>query len=713
MKKLLYLLVFLLNLYSAAQAQKMYGGYLDRPMPRPPSSFPANTYRFRAEFYTDGIGSSGCPSQLNFYLISKKTGAKLLTVRADKNAYAPTPSAHPCDTLKNKNIYLNEYQFGMVLSPAVYTDPEGYFITHDPIPVPLDNTVANISNAASGVQLYHELAAPTFGDITQPGFNYSPEQAYVGYVMTCKDKPLAYQHYVAFYSRPTAAINYKVSNRLVTPLTNTGLANFTGGYSATNPIAATAPVTLVDNSGGCLLTCNPNKVGVYTLCIATDFYLNNIKISTTYHQLVVDVVDCTDNPQPTIVVTKPGTSTTTAPSFCQGGSVQLNAKTTNKSATLQWRLNGQAIANAKDSIYVATQAGTYTVVATDATKCKPVQTSAPTVVTLLPNPPATITATKTSFCPNDSTLLSANTGTGLTYQWQLDGAAITGATKQTLYAKKAGSYTVVVKDANCPATSTPVVMSQLSSQGVSVSSSKNAICPNDSLTLSTATGNGLTYQWLLNGNTIAGATQATLKVKQAGSYAVTVKDGNGCSVNSTPKVISTATLPTVNAGSDQTISIGNSITLPATTSGGVTFSWQPPLGLDKTNVLNPVANPIITTLYKITVASADGCLASDDIIVNVITEPPVSIPSAFTPNDDGKNDTWELKGIEGYPNCVIEVYDRWGGKVFNSTGYSTPWDGKRNSQFMPVATYYYVIRLNGSSANTADTNMHGTVTIVK
>ncbi|MBO9640024.1 MAG: gliding motility-associated C-terminal domain-containing protein, partial [Siphonobacter aquaeclarae] len=72
----------------------------------------------------------------------------------------------------------------------------------------------------------------------------------------------------------------------------------------------------------------------------------------------------------------------------------------------------------------------------------------------------------------------------------------------------------------------------------------------------------------------------------------------------------------------------------------------------------------------------------------------ITIPNGITPNGDGTNDTWELPGIEHYPNAEVRIFNRWGSELFYSKGYSRPFDGNRNGSRLPAATYYYVIQPN-------------------
>jgi gliding motility-associated-like protein len=73
------------------------------------------------------------------------------------------------------------------------------------------------------------------------------------------------------------------------------------------------------------------------------------------------------------------------------------------------------------------------------------------------------------------------------------------------------------------------------------------------------------------------------------------------------------------------------------------------------------------------------------------------IPSVFTPNADGINDTWQIDGIELYENPTIRVFDRWGQMIFESLDQDyVPWDGvsQISNKNQEIATYYYVINLN-------------------
>jgi gliding motility-associated-like protein len=143
------------------------------------------------------------------------------------------------------------------------------------------------------------------------------------------------------------------------------------------------------------------------------------------------------------------------------------------------------------------------------------------------------------------------------------------------------------------------------------------------------------------------------------------------------------------AGPDQEIAQGDAAQLNAT--GGNGYSWSPTTGLSGASIANPIANPSGTTIYTVS-TTLGGCEFIDTVAVNVIRL--INPPNTFSPNDDGRNDTWEVPGINDYPGSIVIIYDRWGQKVFSSNGYREPWDGKHNGRPLSEGSYYYYIELN-------------------
>lgn len=140
--------------------------------------------------------------------------------------------------------------------------------------------------------------------------------------------------------------------------------------------------------------------------------------------------------------------------------------------------------------------------------------------------------------------------------------------------------------------------------------------------LSTSAALPLTYAWDFdnNGTTDATAINPSFTFATGGVYNVklTVTTPNGCSTSATHPVTILA-LPTPNAGLDRAICLNNSTTLGAT--GGASYAWSPASTLSDPTIANPVATPLTTTTYTVTVTGANGCTASDEVVVTVNTLP--------------------------------------------------------------------------------------------
>lgn len=86
----------------------------------------------------------------------------------------------------------------------------------------------------------------------------------------------------------------------------------------------------------------------------------------------------------------------------------------------------------------------------------------------------------------------------------------------------------------------------------------------------------------------------------------------------------------------------------------------------------------------------------------------INIANTFTPNGDNFNDYWEIKNIENYPKALVQVFNRYGQKIFESKGYAKPFDGTYNGQKLPSGVYYYIINLS-TNCNL----LSGSLTIVR
>jgi gliding motility-associated-like protein len=179
--------------------------------------------------------------------------------------------------------------------------------------------------------------------------------------------------------------------------------------------------------------------------------------------------------------------------------------------------------------------------------------------------------------------------------------------------------------------------------------------------------------------------------KRTSSYFLTARDTLGCPKPVTDTVTITM-LPRMSpfAGRDTAVVIGESLQFEG--SGGISYLWTPPIGLNNPNIANPIGNygaDLDSVRYTLYVRNEADCIDSANVLVKIFkTIPSVFVPSAFTPNGDGLNDLIApiavgIKRIE-----YFRIYNRWGQMVFSTTMNGKGWDGKISG--IPQSTNTYV-----------------------
>ena len=101
-------------------------------------------------------------------------------------------------------------------------------------------------------------------------------------------------------------------------------------------------------------------------------------------------------------------------------------------------------------------------------------------------------------------------------------------------------------------------------------------------------------------------------------------------------------------------------------------------------------NPHVTTVYKMEVISADGCTDSDEVEVSVTVVEELDVTTLFSPNGDGRNDTWVVNKPDLVKGCQLVIFNRNGTEVYSTNDYHNEWDATVNGNILPEGTYYYV-----------------------
>jgi len=221
-----------------------------------------------------------------------------------------------------------------------------------------------------------------------------------------------------------------------------------------------------------------------------------------------------------------------------------------------------------------------------------------------------------------------------------------------------------------------------------------ALCAGGKVQLS-AKG-GFKYQWYQNGyqpaTSLSCATCASpiATPTDTTTYQVVVSDSVNCNDTLTAE-IDIKPIPNVQiVNHDTTIIIGSSVQLYAT--GATTYSWWPATGLNNPNIVNPVSTPQEPMKYVVTGIGLDGCSSSDSVNININYHGVVDVPSAFSPNGDGKNDVFRVEHMTIEKIVEFRVYNRWGQEVYKSED-NKGWDGTWSGVPQDVGTYTYLIRV--------------------
>jgi len=206
--------------------------------------------------------------------------------------------------------------------------------------------------------------------------------------------------------------------------------------------------------------------------------------------------------------------------------------------------------------------------------------------------------------------------------------------------------------------------------------------------------NGIPSGGIYSGTGIAGGFFDPV-IAGAGTHTITYTYTNtdGCT-NSTAETISI--IPSdlaVTIDIEQLPCAEGGVVLDANVSGGsgyYDYYWSD----------GEVGNPryfVQEGLYYIVIKDDDDCQAISETVTVTDEMSCIEIPNTITPNDDGKNDTWNLD-LTNYSNAKIKVFSRWGRVVMVSTDLQISWDGTSISgQSLPADTYYYVLELNDGS----------------
>ncbi len=354
-------------------------------------------------------------------------------------------------------------------------------------------------------------------------------------------------------------------------------------------------------------------------------------------------------------------------SFCQGNISPINATSGFASYTWSGPVSGSS------SSITPTVSGTYTVDATDGVGCV---SSASIVVTINTNPVPVIVSSEGNVICNGSggSTLSLTSGYSA-YNWS------TSETSPSILVTSAGTYSVIVTDANgCSGTSSIT----LSAPNFTLTAgSGGKICQGGSIPL-VASG-GTSYLWSTGetGSSIVVAPSITQ------NYSVTIT--NGSCIQTLEREVFVQNWPSDVVRDTFYTGVGQSVFLNGP-DGYETYSWTPTQDLLAYTNQGAVFNGTQDAVYTVH-STINGCSRNDNIWVFVVK---LTIPTGFSPNDDGINDFFVIPEIAKFRGKV-KIFNRWGDVVYESDYYQNDWGGTCETPFcagqgdLPEGTYYYSV----------------------
>jgi gliding motility-associated-like protein len=274
--------------------------------------------------------------------------------------------------------------------------------------------------------------------------------------------------------------------------------------------------------------------------------------------------------------------------------------------------------------------------------------------------------------------------------WSFGNGATSTALSPTYQYSVAGTYSVelIITNSATGCADTAIKQMIIYPQFTVAVTGNDTICVGSSENL-TSTPIAATYSWTASippnpinmANPVVSPSVTT-------TYTLLASDVNGCKDSASVVVFVEQKPKPINW--DTTIVIGQSVTLPGGQGPGYTYTWSPTTSLSCTNCPTPVYNSTVNASFIEIIADDRGCFRDTSTFkIDILPEASIAVPTAFTPNGDGKNDViyvagWGIKSLQ-----YFKIFNRWGELVFQSEDITVGWDGTYKGVPQNIETYVY------------------------
>lgn len=417
-----------------------------------------------------------------------------------------------------------------------------------------------------------------------------------------------------------------------------------------------------------------------------------------YSVTVQNADGCTSVTTPITINPAPGTpavatTTVTQPTCAvQTGTITVTAPT---GAGLSYSINGTDFQSG--TTFANLPPGNYSITVQNGNGCTSVTT--PITINAAPGTPAVATTTVIQpTCTVTTGTITVTAPTGIAFTYSINGIDFQAGTSFADLAP--GSYTVTVQsEEGCTSVTTPIIINAPNTPAVATTTVTQPTCATATGTIAVTTpiGAGLTYS--INGTDFqAGTTFANVA---PGSYNVTVQNEDGCTSVTETITINEVQAPLMSGVQEcRAFAFGKSYILeglPMNNSfnpADASYEWRvgnTVVGIENTfNVTEYLADTLETEtfpiVFELTVTLDNGC---ENTITFVVEGIMCDIPKGISPNNDGKNDSFDLTGLNAKK---VSIFNRYGIEVYSRDNYNNEWYGQAdNGNELPTGTYYYMI----------------------
>lgn len=290
-----------------------------------------------------------------------------------------------------------------------------------------------------------------------------------------------------------------------------------------------------------------------------------------------------------------------------------------------------------------------------------------------------------SLCELGSAELEA--GDFASYAWS------NGATTSSISVDETGTYEVTVtNDLGCQGFDA-VELTFSEGFEIVIENDFLEVCSGDSLQLHVSGGD--VYQWIDTSGTLSNLNIPNPMAAPQYPTAYTVMATNDCGTDMATLEVDVFTTNAF-AGPDTCVAVDTEAQLLA--FGGVEYQWiETPYEVSDAKIPDPITAPEDSAIYVVSIIDINGCTTIDSMTVFVANNVAfINAVNMMTPNDDGKNDVLEFRGLGKFNLNSLKIYNRWGDLVYQKVNYQLDderWAGTKNGKPLPAGNYFYVLSL--------------------